>query len=88
MFPSSVRVVIPQSYDFVETPGEGVRREIHVKNEEKPWTMFGTPEAREVEAILTRSGIVARADLAFCTASSASSSSTASRTSRHRSRRL
>jgi 2-dehydropantoate 2-reductase len=65
MFPSSVRVVIPQSYDFVETPGEGCGVEIHVKNEEKPWTMPDTPEAREVEAILTRSGIVARADPAF-----------------------
>ena len=30
MFPSSVRVVIPQSYDFVETPGEGCGVEIHV----------------------------------------------------------
>jgi hypothetical protein len=30
-------VVIPQSYDFVETPGEGCGVKIHVKNEEKPW---------------------------------------------------
>lgn len=37
LFDKSVRVVIPQSYDFVETPGEGCGVKIHVKNEDKPW---------------------------------------------------
>ena len=37
LFEKSVRVVIPQSYDFVETPGVGCGVKIHVKNEEKPW---------------------------------------------------
>ena len=37
LFDKSVRVVIPQSYDFVDCPGEGCGVKIHVKNEEKPW---------------------------------------------------
>ena len=54
LFDVSVRVVIPQSYDFVETPGLGCGVDIHVKNEEKPWVMPDTPEAKEVEALLER----------------------------------
>ena len=41
VFPTSVRVVIPQSYDFHETPGVGCGVAIHVKNEDKPWVGFG-----------------------------------------------
>jgi hypothetical protein len=35
------RVVIPQSYDFHETPGVGCGVEIAVKNEDKPWVGLG-----------------------------------------------
>ena len=79
LFDVSVRVVIPQSYDFVETPGLGCGVDIHVKNEEKPWVMPDTPEAKEVEALLERVAC-AGGDPIQGTASSASSSSTASPT--------
>ena len=65
LFDVSVRVVIPQSYDFVETPGLGCGVDIHVKNEEKPWVMPDTPEAKEVEALLERAGVRAAADPQF-----------------------
>jgi len=65
LFDKSVRVVIPQSYDFVETPGEGCGVKIHVKNEEKPWVMPATAEAREVEALLRGSGMLGEADPNF-----------------------
>jgi hypothetical protein len=58
LFDKSVRVVIPQSYDFVETPGVGCGVKIHVKNEDKPWVMPATPEAKEVEDLLKKSGML------------------------------
>jgi hypothetical protein len=60
VFPTSVRVVIPQSYDFHETPGVGCGVAIHVKNEDKPWVGFGgycPPRPRH--ALCERSGVVA-----------------------------
>lgn len=65
LFEKSVRVVIPQSYDFVETPGEGCGVKIHVKNEEKPWVMPATDEAKEVEELLKASGMLGVADPMF-----------------------
>ena len=72
LFDDSVRVVIPQSYDFVE---EAVAREdaergkkkitVHVKNEEKPWVMPDTDSARAVATLLEASGMRAVADPAF-----------------------
>lgn len=72
LFDDAVRVVIPQSYDFVE---EAVAREdaetgqkkitVHVKNEEKPWVMPDTDSARAVATLLEASGMRAVADPAF-----------------------
>ena len=72
LFDDAVRVVIPQSYDFVE---EAVAREdaetgqkkitVHVKNEEKPWVMPDTESARAVATLLEASGMRAVADPAF-----------------------
>lgn len=72
LFDNAVRVVIPQSYDFVE---EAVAREadasrprrvtIHVKNEDKPWVMPDTNAARAVASLLEASDMRAVADPAF-----------------------
>lgn len=50
----TVRVVVPQGYDFVETPGKGCGVKILVKNEDKPWIMPNTEAARKVEALLSK----------------------------------
>ncbi|KAK3253908.1 hypothetical protein CYMTET_36856 [Cymbomonas tetramitiformis] len=65
MFENSVRVVVTQSWDFHETPGEGVGVKIVVRNEEKPWAMPNTPQAKEIEALLTKCGINASASKEF-----------------------
>ena len=71
LFENSVRVVIPQSYDFVEETidgevGQKIKKiNIHVKNEEKPWVMPDTSEAKKVELLLKQSGILGQADPTF-----------------------
>ena len=69
LFENSVRVVIPQSYDFVEEddPRDATKKvtKIHVKNEEKPWVMPDTGDARKVEILLEASGIKGKADPTF-----------------------
>ena len=73
LFDDSVRVVIPQSYDFVEeavAASSGAERPrkkvtVHVKNEEKPWVMPDTESARAVATLLEASGMRAIADPKF-----------------------
>jgi 2-dehydropantoate 2-reductase len=75
LFANAVRVVIPQSYDFVEEAVEEAETQlashrkkritIHVKNEEKPWVMPDTDAARAVASLLEASDMRAVADPAF-----------------------
>mmetsp|Transcript_28345 Transcript_28345/g.92569 ORF Transcript_28345/g.92569 Transcript_28345/m.92569 type:complete len:308 (+) Transcript_28345:2-925(+) len=65
LFNQSVRVVVPQSYDFAETPGVGAGVEIHVKNEEKPWVMPDSAAAKKAEELLTTVKVASSADPRF-----------------------
>ena len=58
-----VPCVIPQSYDFVEI-GNG-KFTIKVKNEEKPWAMPNTKEAKKVHELLTSIGANSKPDEDF-----------------------
>ena len=61
-----VPCVIPQSYDFVDaSDGKGERFTIKVKNEEKPWAMPNTDEAKRVHALLTSIGANSQPDEDF-----------------------
>lgn len=61
-----VTCVIPQSYDFVDaSDGKGERFTIKVKNEEKPWAMPNTDEAKRVHALLTSIGANSQPDEDF-----------------------
>eukprot|EP00239_Pterosperma_sp_CCMP1384_P007593 CAMPEP_0197854198 /NCGR_PEP_ID=MMETSP1438-20131217/24209_1 /TAXON_ID=1461541 /ORGANISM="Pterosperma sp., Strain CCMP1384" /LENGTH=340 /DNA_ID=CAMNT_0043468851 /DNA_START=57 /DNA_END=1079 /DNA_ORIENTATION=- len=65
IFKDSVRVVVTQSWDFHETPGEGVGVKMVVRNEDKPWAMPDTPNAKEVAELLGSVGINASASKEF-----------------------
>jgi ketopantoate reductase len=63
-----VPCVIPQSYDFVDASEDGKvgeRYVIKVKNEEKPWAMPNTREAKRVHALLTTIGANSQPDENF-----------------------
>ena len=63
-----VPCVIPQSYDFVDASEDGKvgeRYVIKVKNEEKPWAMPNTREAKSVHALLTTIGANSQPDENF-----------------------
>ena len=54
----STRAVMPQSWDIVETPGEGCGFDIHVKNEDKPWVMPNTAGGRAAKSLLEKCGVL------------------------------